>query len=684
MIDKRALKMLIASLGVCLSAWSACEVAAANPKTSGLPRMGNWMYPGKDQDKLKQLLALGVRFTSAYDHDPIVGKSLGEAGIVMNVCPNRPSGADLIAGLGLTAEDIDQDSQGHRTSEGIESAVFHEAVPDRFCEYLRQKIRPVIKEPWAASVLISSPISMYGEVHYAPSTTGQYAVFGRPAKANFRKWLKKAYNNDPNAVSKAWGKEIRSWDDIDPPIGPKPDSSGIDTRQSWSDLIHWYNWWLDEITWRSLQTARQETDKPIATMIGGPKVGFNQGICLGNVGPVVRMLGKLRPAFFNDTDAQTLFSTRYTRAACSQYGVELMQEHVGPPHLQVFHQYNMLLNILSCGADHVHFATLGELFDPNHWFSRVWKDLAPIASRYHTGYRKSDAAMFHSYMTSWYRWDRSNGDTVRLYDSTNTLWTPESGYPSWGRALASPDVIDDAMIEDGALHGRKLLVVANSSVTVTSRKAVDAIRRWVTGGGVLIGFGAGCLSYTVEADRSLKATPGMAGLIPVFKISAAKSDESAAKVEHKVGKGRVVLFLKPADPELKDAAGKRFVTEMMPVLRAEADRCGVRRWCSAGDGYDANLLYCGKDKHSGKHVFTIDLTQTARNNAPDAVFFSDRSFDLTFDPALKGDAELIGITNTFESCQGGEANYNASAHTLIVRFKLPGKLMLKFAKADTT
>lgn len=654
--------------------------AAARQTAARLPRMGNWLYPGRDQAKLKQLLALGVGFTSSYDLDPALGKSLFASGIVTNLCPNRPSGAELIAGLGLTSEDMDQDAQGRRTSEGIESAVFHSAVPDRFCEYLRQKIRPIAKEPWVASVLISSPISMYGEVHYAPSTAGQYAVFGRPAKANFRSWLKKTYGNDPAAVSKAWGQEIKSWESIDPPIGPKAGPARIDNRQCWSDFMHWYNWWLDEITWRSLQTARQETEKPIATMIGGPKVGFNQGISLGNVGPVVRMLGKLRPSFFSDTDAQTLFSTRYTRAACSQYGVELMQEHVGPPHLQVFHQYSMLLNLLSCGADYVHLATLGELFDQNHWFSRVWKDLSPVALRYHTSPRKSDAAIFHSYMTSWYRPDRSNPDTVRLYDGSNTLWTPESGYPSWGRALGSPDVVDDAMIEDGALKGRRLLVIANSSVTVTSRKAANAIRGWVAGGGTLIGFGEGCLSHIVEADRSLRPTGPLSGLISASKLDAAKS-KSAMSVEARVGRGRVVLWLKPADPELREADGKRFVDKMMPVLRAEADRCGVRRWCDAGADYKANALYCGKDRNSGRHIFTIDLTDSAKNNAPDAVFLADQVRILSFDPSLKGEAELIGITNTFSGCEGGTAEYNKAAHTLIVRFKLPCKLTLRFGKS---
>ena len=221
-----------------------------------------------------------------------------------------------------------------------------------------------------------------------------------------------------------------------PPEGPIAGPGGIDSRTSWSDFIHWYNWWLEEVTRRSLEAARKETDKPLALMMGGPKVGLWQGIALGNVGPIVRLLGKVRPAFLDDTDSQTLFSGKYTRAACSQYGVNLMLENVGPPYLEVFHQYNMALNILACGADHAHLSHGGELFDANHWFSRTWKNLSPLVHRYRTEHVKSDAVLFHSYMTLWYRPDRWNCDALWIYDSTDTLWTPERSYPSWGRILA--------------------------------------------------------------------------------------------------------------------------------------------------------------------------------------------------------------------------------------------------------
>ncbi len=682
-LGDRSLHAVIIIMAICilLASSGMAYAATPKPKTPEMPRLGNWIWPGKDQEQLAKLLKLGVGFTSSYDLDPVVGENLFRAGMVTVLCPNRPSGAELIAGLGLTAEDMDQDSKGNRTGEGIESAVFHETVPDRFAEYLRKKVRPVVNSPWITSVLVSSPISMYGEVHYPASTAGGYAVFGRAAKVNYRHWLARTYHDDLAALSKAWGRPVISWDEIMPQEGPVAGTSGIDGRQEWSDFIHWYNWWLDEVTRRSLETVRAETDKPIGAMIGGPGVGFNQGQALGNYGPVIRMLGKVKPAFFNGTDGETLFAMRYAQSACMQYDVKRMQEHIGPPFLTLFHQYVDVLNAFATGADYIHLAHLGELFDEKHWFSQTWTNLAPLVLRYQTKGRKSDVAMFHSYMTSWYRPNHANGDSVNLYDTTNTLWTTESGYPSWGRALGSPDVVDDAMVEDGGLKGRKLLVIANSSVTVTSRKAVKAIQLWVKAGGTLLGFGEGCLAYTVEADRSLTPTPGFAGMVPVAKLEAAKRG-AVDKIEETMGKGRVILYLTPADTEIKDSKGVRFVDTMMPELRAVADRCGIQRWCNADDEYKANLLYCGRDIKSRRHLFTLDLIKSAKNMAPAPVFYSDRSFDLTFHPSLKGDAELVAFTDSFESCEGGEAEYNPATQILKVNFKLPGRLTLKLGKGS--
>jgi hypothetical protein len=643
---------------------------AALPPARGLARLGTWGLPRLDPAALAQAKALGLGFGSNGDASLVQQRAFLN-GIATNQCPGRPADELLLAGLGLTEADFDQDAQGRRTGEGVQSAIFHPAVVDRFCEYVADRVRSRKDAPWVSSFMLASPISRYGEVHYAASSGGQYAVFSRPAKENFRRWLQQAYGGDLKALAKAWGQPLAAWEDVVPPRGPQAGVAGLDTRTCWSDFMHWYNAWLEEVTRRSLASARAETDKPLAVMLGGPKVGPGQGISLGNIGPTARLLGQVRPAFFSDTDSQTLFSCKYTRAACSQYGVDLMVENVGPPYLEVFHQYNTVLNALACGADSVHLAHWGELYDTKTWFGRTWVGLAPLALRYRTGYERTDAAVFHSYMTSWYRPERANVDALRLYDSTNALWYPGMDYPSWGRVLGAPDVLDDAMLEDGALEGRKLLVIPNSSVTVTSRKAVDAIRAWVTAGGTVIGFGTGCLAYTVEADRSVVATPGLAGMVPATaraaSADAAPDTSATAVVEANLGKGRAVLYLTPADPDKE----KRFAVAALPLLAAAAERAGVRRWCRMDANDEANLVYCGKDRASGKHLFVADVTRSVRNGLPDAVFWTERTFTPSFAAELAGDAELVSITDAFENCVGGEAEFDAAAHTLVVRFHLP-------------
>jgi hypothetical protein len=640
----------------------------------GLPRFGMWGFPPLTPEGLAVARKLGLQFGS--NGGSRLEQELAYAeGIASNACPGRP-GQDAYADLGLTDEDMDQDAKGNRTAEGVQSAVFSPEVLERFCTYVGDRVHALKGAPQVSSFMLASPISRYGEVHYAASSAGQYAVFSRPAKAGFRAWLKEQYHDDLGALSRAWGQPITDWEAIIPPAGPTG-PAGIDTRTVWSDFMHWYNWWLEEVTRRSLAAARAETDKPLAVMMGGPKVGLSQGIALGNIGPIVKQLGQVKPAFFSDTDSQTLFSCRYSRAACSQYGVDLMLEHVGPPYLHRFHQYNTALNVLACGADTAHLAQTGQLYDPKHWFGPTWFGLAPLILKYRTGYVKSDAAMFHSYLTSWFRTERSNGDCVRLYDSTNTLWFPDRGYPSWGRALGSPDIVDDVMVEDGGLSGRKLLVIPNFSVTVTSRRAVEALRRWVEEGGTVVGFGEGCLAYTIEDDRSVRATPGLAGLLPP-EILKGLGDEATACVQATVGRGRAVLYRTPA-------ADGPFQQQAMALLEAEADRAGVRRWCRADPEHAVNLMYAGKDTNSGRHLFVADLTRSVKKEPPEAEadFWTDRTFEFTFDPSLTGDAELVTLTNSFESCRGGSAQYDPETHVLTVQFELPGTLTLTFGRAKT-
>ena len=178
---------------------------AAFPPVRSLPRLGMWGLPKLDPPSLAQCKVLGLGFGSNGGGSLLQQRAFLE-GIATSHTPGRPSADVLLAGLRLTDEDMDQDAQGRHTGEGIESSIFHPEAVDRFCRYIAERVRARKDAPWVASFMLSSPISRYGEVHYAPSLGGQYAVFSRPAKENFRGWLKQQYGGDLAALARAWGQ----------------------------------------------------------------------------------------------------------------------------------------------------------------------------------------------------------------------------------------------------------------------------------------------------------------------------------------------------------------------------------------------------------------------------------------------------------------------------------------------
>ncbi len=634
----------------------AALLALATPEPPTLSRLGVIsVHPGTVPPRdIRQALRLGyaLNWLGADEQAALAGDGCRS----IHFAP-RPGAELLHEGLGITRDDLDQDADGNLAAEGYQMATFDPRVIERSATILRDRLAPGANAPWVAAVSVPSPISRYGEMHYAVSEPGGYLTFSRPAQESFRRWLRDRYLT-VEALSEAWGEPVEDWASIVPPRGPLPGPSGIDPRPAWSDYLHWYNDWLLTVTRTTLAAVREVTDRPLHVTLGGMKVGYAQGVFAGNVGPTVKLLAGLPPCLLDDTDAQTLYSLRYTSTACAQYGVRLMCEPVGPPHLSEYAQLNTLVNALAAGCESIILPHLGELNQADHFFTRAWARLAPVFDRYETIYQPSEAAFFHSYVTSWYRADRQNLDGVMLYDATNTNWSPDPSRPSWGRALGSPDVLDEQMIAEGGLTGRRLLIIPNSGVTVTTRAAVDAIGAWVRAGGTLVAFGEGCLAWTVEPDRRLAATPDLAGLLV--------DPPASPRVEQALGRGTVIFYRTPADPGSHDWFCRSMVYEL-PVL---ARRAGVRSWCRIEP--QGNVLYCGLDQRSGRHLFVADLlTRT------EPVTFADGLLQLSFDSRLRGEAELVAVTDRFTRCTGGAAEYDTEARVLTVRFTLPGRLAIE-------
>jgi hypothetical protein len=141
-------------------------------------------------------------------------------------------------------------------------------------------------------------------------------------------------------------------------------------------------------------------------------------------------------------------------------------------------------------------------------------------------------------------------------------------------------------------------------------------------------------------------------------------------IERPRGKGAVVWHPQAVDP------GSPFAHECTAALAHQASRAGVRRWCRVEPGWDANLMYAGPDKDTGRHVFVLDLTSKARNGPEPQEFWKGRSFTLKFDPSLTGEAEIIAITDSFRRCSGASADWQPKTRVLKLRMRLPGSIIV--------
>jgi len=636
--------------------------------------LGSWGYPDIGDARVSEQVAAMGFDTFSHGGGAVKRGALAERGLRTNCCPGRPDAGALLKGLGLKRADLDQKSDGELAGEGVNISSFHPTVLRRFIKHIGDFIKQNAGDENIRTYMLSSPISLYGESHYTISLDGGHMVFSRPAVSRYRAFIKTRYKT-VRALNEAYGTKYRSFDQVRPPEGPEDtEGAGLDLRREWSDFVVWYNKWMDLMNGRSLDAARKYTDKPLGLMLGGPKVGFIQGIACGHTGPVVKSITKRGAGFLSDTDSQTLFSVRYSRAACRLYGADLQIEHTGPPYLEPFHQYNTFINTLAGGPEILHLAHRGELFEEGNWFRDIYTRLTPVLKRYRTRPPVNEIAFFHSYITAMFRPDSSNADVVSVYDRTNKIWFPTRRGASFARALGNPETVDDVMLEDGALAGRKLLIIPNTSVTVTTAKAMDAIRKWVEGGGVLLCFGDGCLAYEVGRDGALRASPGARGL-----RAAPENPQTDRGGDKKVSVKRLCAGKAIWSPDAIKPFDTDSTKSALALTTGLMNELGIGPAASVMGSDEINLIDCGADAVSGTHIFALDCITQVHPDVKGARFAYDKSYTLLFAAPLEGPAEILGITDAGGVyCKDADVRYERGGLVFTLRFKMPCEITLTF------
>jgi len=219
------------------------------------------------------------------------------------------------------------------------------------------------------------------------------------------------------------------------------------------------------------------------------------------------------------------------------------------------------------------------------------------------------------------------------------------------------------MIEDGALEGRKLLIIPNTGVTITSARAIGALKKWVRNGGTLLCFGDGCLAYTFGRDGFLRADPTAGGL------------RKPGRRETAVGLGKTVWIPEPIRPHDAETAGAALTA--MVGLR---DELGLTPAAQVVGTEEINLIDCGPDAFSGKRIFALDCMTQMFCGERGAFFSYDKSYTLRFGAPLDGEAEILGLNDAEIRCEGAEVRHDRESMIFVIEAKMPCEVKVTFGK----
>ncbi len=294
------------------------------------------------------------------------------------------------------------------------------------------------------------------------------------AVSDFRDRMLNKYR-EIDLLNAAWGTRFKSKSDITYPAAP---SDG--TRRYWLDFVNWYLSSISEMTGGIARTARRALPDSLLMLPMGfadenPR-GGNDNSMLAKAASESRMDARSTHAGSKPFAASQAGPMGRIASAARFYGAPFWTEP--PGRLTPEQQVSRMFAAVSLGSK--------GLFD---WTDNI-KQHRDLYYRY------------GKYLTS----ERPVTDVAMFFPTTSHLLRPNSGYPTTFekgctdiRDVLNYDILDERMIQDGALERIRILVLWEG--TVIEGDTLARIREWVQSGGVIAAYDFGKIE-TVEGDRA--------------------------------------------------------------------------------------------------------------------------------------------------------------------------------------
>lgn len=294
------------------------------------------------------------------------------------------------------------------------------------------------------------------------------------ARASFRESMLRKYG-DLDVLNAAWKTRLGSPDEITYPTGPTDGS-----RRRWLDFVHWYLDSVGTLAETVCRNARRSFPNtlmmlPLGFADENPRSGADNSLLPKIAAQEKVDIRSTHGGFKPFAQNQATMLGRIA-SACRFYGAPLWTEP--PGRISPEQQVGRIFAAASLGCK--------GYFD--------WADNIPASRDVYYRYGR------------YLKVSQPVVDVAMFYPTTSQLLQPNLGYPPTFekgcadiRDVLNYDIVDERMVNDGALDRYRLLVMWEGPVMEANTLA--KIRDWVQAGGVLVAYDFGKIE-TVEGDRS--------------------------------------------------------------------------------------------------------------------------------------------------------------------------------------
>jgi hypothetical protein len=432
------------------------------------------------------------------------------------------------------------------------------AIPSIWCprlrDYVREYLRKFAEHYLPMDVLESINIGIsgdYGEAIFSVlgNWPGEYHSHGgfwcgdALAAADFRRTVKELYKGDLQALNNAWKSKYATFDKV-APFRPETAAS----ERAWLEFLRWYR---DSMTAHAdfwMSTAREYfPDTEIYLCTGGDMSPEHGSDFSAQAKIAAKYGGGIRITNESSSFPHNVRLTRMVGSACRFYGAYFGHEPASA--VTPVGMLGRLFNAVASGARQLFLYHTPELIG-----LKEGKPMIGEGGRHHVSYRELQKTTTPAIDVGLFFPTPSSREAVREREAFGDLAADI-------RRFVDYDFLDDRLVQEGALVGKAVLVLAGASILES--RTLAAIQAWVENGGVL--FALSCRPLDWDGDP--RAFDRLAGLSP-------DSDEIQGITELAVDAPKSL----PSISSLESV----FVTRAFAALSADAEPLLSMRYAPKG------------------------------------------------------------------------------------------------------